>query len=409
MKNIFNIISIILLGTSFLTGCSNDKDSFVLRSDNHLSLDYNEQTTSFTICTNGEWNVTTNASWISFSKSEGAGDGTTREETLVKVTRNISSARTDSFILHAAGKDLAVVVDQEEGHPLTLGTATISPSLESGVSAEGTCIKIPYTYGYSGETVTLTPVLSGDAAIGLSVKSMTTTLASNSGTIEIPLSGTPVIPGELIINVSADDASITPVSLTTNVNARLIIDQHFDLMLWGSDIVAYKKGIKGGFMDGEGGKVIDPSVAVVACSATADGSYDLFSSMAPSYRELRGIATWTGSVVYEHPGYVKAGGGGKTGYVTTPAFGYVPVSGTVNVTCKVAQYYGESGGSLTINVSGGGTPSISEYEYQYPGTTKGSTWENVSFSISHVTTDTKITFGTKGNLRFCIDDIVVSE
>ena len=409
MKKIFNIISIILFGALALTGCSDDDDNFVLRSDNQMSFDYSGQGKTFTVCTNGDWSITTNAGWLSFSKSEGQGDGSTREEIIVTASRNVSAARVDSFILHAAGKDLPVVISQEEGKPFTLGSITLSPSLKSGVSAEGTVIKVPYTYGYNGQKVTFTASLSGEASTGLTANSVTKTLTADKGTIEIPVTGTPASPGQLVVSVATDDASVTPVTLTTSVSAQLIIDQHFDLMLWGSDIVGYKKGIKGGFMAGDGGSVIDPSIAVTPCSATADGSNDLFTTMAPSYRELRGVADWTGIRVYEHPGYVKAGGGGKTGSLTTPAFGYAPASGKVKVTCRVAQYYGESGGSLTIEVTDGGTPSISEYKYLYPGTKTGSTWEDISFTISGVTTATKITFSTKDNLRFCIDDIVVSE
>ena len=178
----------------------------------------------------------------------------------------------------------------------------------------------------------------------------------------------------------------------------------------GGDVIAYKPGIKGVFISGDGGKVIDTTQPAITCKATDDGSNDLILTMAESYRQLRGFSGWDGAKIYEHPGYVKMGTASAIGKLITPAISNL-TEGTarIKVTCRVAQYYKESGGAMTITVLGGGTPSVSSYTYKNAGTEKGGTWEEVAFTVDGVTAETRIQFSTQGNKRFCMDDIVISE
>lgn len=413
-SKLFHIIAASMVAASALTSCSSDDDAaFVLRSDDNLKFSYSQEDKDFTVCTNGQWTITSDCSWLSFSTTSGTGDGSTREKILVTAARNISEARRDSFILHAAGKDLTVICQQEEGAPLSLGQASLSGSLQAGIAADGVSINVPYTYGYKGQELTLQATLSGAGAEGLTVSERTFTLDAASGTLSLPISGTPTTSGALVIKIVTNDATANTTVLQANVLSKLLLDQHFDLMLWGSDIVNYKKGIKGSFVKDASGKyVIDETKAVAECSATADGSNDLILSMAESYRKLRGFSGWGGERIYEHPGYVKVGTGTKAGWIITPALTDL-TNGvtTVKVTCRVNQYYSEKNGQLTIEVLGGGTPSISSYTYKYEGNNKNTkgTWEDVSFTIDGVNSATQVKFSTKGNLRFCIDDIVISE
>lgn len=412
-SKLFHLIAATMVAASALTSCSSDDAAFVLRSDDNLKFSASQEDKDFTVCTNGEWTITSASPWLSFSTTSGRGDGTTREKIVVTAARNISEAREDSFVLHAAGSDLTVVCRQDEGAPLTLGQASLSGSLQAGIAADGISINVPYSYGYKGQTLTVSATLSGAGAEGLTVSNRTLTLDAASGTLSLPLAGTPTTSGALVIKIVTDDATANTTVVQANVLSKLLLDQHFDLMLWGSDIVNYKKGIKGSFVkDGSGKYVIDETKAVAECSATADGSNDLILSMAESYRVLRGFSGWGGERIYEHPGYVKVGTGTKAGWIITPALTDLTDGvTTVKVTCRVNQYYSEKNGTLTIEVLGGGTPSISSYTYKYEGNNKNTkgTWEDVAFTIDGVNNATQVKFGASGNLRFCIDDIVISE
>ncbi len=408
MKIYIHLFGFLMLGTMVMTSCSDDEKGFVLRSDDSITLTSSGTSKLFTICTDGDWTITTNSTWLDIDKKSGQGDGSTREQIRVGALRNTSAERLDSFLIHAAGKELVVRVKQDEGKPFTLGTPSLSLALQSGVDATGVVIKIPYTYGYNGMKVTFNVALSGVGADGLSVDPFTTTLSSEKGSIEIPLKGTPSTKGDITLNVTSDDTDAKTVSLTAKVSNRILIEQHFDLCVWGSDIVANKPGVKGGYMETPEGRVVDPSVPLKATNTTDDGGADFFAVFAPSFLASRGMTGWSGLEVHEHPGYVKMGTRKVKGYITTPALGYAPKSGVVTVTCQVAQYRGTTGSSLVIKVSEG-TPSIATYKYQHDGTMTGQVWETVTFTVSGVTADTKITFTTANATRFCIDDIVVSE
>lgn len=409
-----NIIKCVLLAFLALggifTSCSDDLDSFVLRSDDNLNFSYSQDTKEFTVCTNGDWNITSDCNWLSFSTMKGKGDGTTREKITVTATRNISEARQAEFVLHAAGKDLTVVCAQVEGAPLTLGQAKVSGSLQMGQTINDVSIEVPYSYGYKGQELSLRATLSGAGAEGLEVSAKDFTLDAAEGILRLPLSGTPQSSGPLVVRVETNDASANTVMLQTSVLSKVLMEEHFDLMLWGGDVIANTVGIMGTFMAGDGGKVIDPSQPVSACKATADGSNDLILSMSESYRQLRGFSGWDGAKVYEHPGYVKMGTASAIGKLVTPAFTQLSKNVTsVKVSCRVAQYNSESGGRLTITILNGGTPSIATYTYKNAGTKTGGIWEEVNFVIDGVNNGTKVQFSTEGNKRFCMDDIVISE
>lgn len=408
---IFNIIlvAMVALGSIF-TSCSDDADSFVLRSDDNLNFTYAQDSKEFTVCTNGDWNITSDCDWLTFSVTQGKGDGTTREKVIVTADRNISNAREAEFVLHAAGKDLPVSCSQAEGAPLTLGQAKVSGSLQAGQEIDQVNIEIPYAYGYKGEELSVSATLSGAGADGIVASSKHFTLDASEGTLLLPLSGTPVTSGPLVIKIETDEPTANTVVAQTSVLSKVILEQHFDLMLWGGDVVANKAGVQGVFMAGDGGKVIDPSQPVAACKATTDGSNDLILTMSESYRQLRGFSGWGGAKIYEHPGYVKMGTASVIGRLITPALGTLSEGvSSVKVTCRVAQYNNESGGRLTIMVLNGGTPSIATYTYKNAGTKTGGTWEDVSFTVDGVNSETKIQFSTEGNMRFCMDNIVISE
>lgn len=399
----------LFVGMFSISACSDKDDPFVLRSTDTIEFSYAESTKEFTVCTNGDWSITTDDSWYTLSTVSGNGDGTTREVVKVNVARNKGAARQGEFVLHAAGKDLNVSISQEEGKPLKLNAPSLSSSLKVGQKIENMTISIPYTYGYAGQNVVFTTTVSGTGASGITVNSYTAKFNAAEGTIKIPVTGTPLASGSVLFTITTDDQSVTSVTATATVLSETYLEQHFGLMLWGGDCVANIAGIKGGFISGSDGSVIDPAIAVSACTAGSDGSSDLTSTMAPSYRELRGFSGWTGKRVYERPGFVKIGTSTSTdGQLISPPLSNISLNKVnLNVSLKVSQYFEDTGGTLYITVLNGGTSSISEYKMR-PGTDR--IWESVEFKITDATPASQIVFSAPSvtKQRFCIDDIVVS-
>lgn len=180
MKHKLFLSALALFAGLAMTSCSSDDDNFVLRSDSELRFGYAAGEKDFTICTQGEWTVSTESPWLSFDMMKGTGDGVTRQKIQVMSARNTGAARRDSFLIHAAGRDLTVYCDQEEGAPFTFGKGKLSGDLQVGKVSDLT-IDLPFTYGYQGMSLTLHTALSGAGAQGLAVNDTTLTLDGERG------------------------------------------------------------------------------------------------------------------------------------------------------------------------------------------------------------------------------------
>lgn len=401
----------LLMGLFIITACS-DEESFVIRNTDSLEFSYKASTEEITVCTNGNWTITTDDTWFTLSDTLGKGNGTTRESIKVTASRNLGAARQGEIVLHAAGKDLSIVIKQDEG-TLILGTPSVSGTYMAKQAIENGTISIPYTKGSIGQKITFTTVVSGNAASGITIAASAVTLDSEEGTVVIPVTGTPATSGDVLFTVSTNVQGLAPVVLTTKVTKGVSVvyyEQHFNLMVWGGDCVAGLEGIKGAFIGATGASVIDETKPVATCSAGTDGSSDLTSTMDPSYRDLRGFTGWTGKRVYERPGYIKIGTATSTdGYIVTPALSNILVAKTnVNVSLKVSQYYQDNNGVLYITILNGGTSSIAEYTMR-PG--PDMVWETVNFTITDATPDTqiKISAAAVASRRFSVDDLVVTQ
>lgn len=403
----------LFMGLFIITACSDD-ESFVIRNTDSLEFSYKESTEELTVCTNGKWTITTEDTWFTLSDTLGKGDGTTRESIKVTASRNLGAARKGELVLHAAGEDLVIEVKQDEG-TLIVGTPSIAGTYMARQAIENGLISIPYTKGSKGQEITFTTAVSGPAASGITVATKTVTLDSEEGTVSIPVTGTPTTYGDVLFTVSTNVQGLAPVALTTKVTKGIAVvyyEQHFDLMKWGGDCVAGLEGIKGAFVaasDGSG-SVINDAITPSTCTVASDGSNDLTSTMAPSYRDLRGFTGFTGKRVYERPGYIKIGTQSSTdGNIVTPALNNILASKTnVNVSLKVSQFFQDNSGVLYITILNGGTSSMAEYTMR-PGSDM--VWETVNFTITDATPDTqiKISAAAVAYRRFCVDDIVVTQ
>lgn len=415
-----------------VSACSDEDDNVLLCSDHLMEFSYSPESKEYTICASGDWTISTNASWIHFDKTSGVGDGSTREKITVTVDHNISGERTDSFTVNGGGYNLVTKIVQDAGHATVLGTPSLSVTLQAGKNATGTNIVVPYSYGYKGQKVTITPTLSGDGANGLQAEPVTTTLTNETGIITIPINGTPEGSGDLSVSLKADDTSIDATSATFSVVGAIILEQHFDLMIWGGNFITGEKGILfSGWHTDASGKRDGTADSQTTCNPTSEAG-DLLGPTCPwndTFVKSRGIWGWSGEEVHERPGFVKMGKTSVPGVLTTPALGSkVPANGKIHLSFRAAKYPQELelGVIIDIKVEGPGVVQNSTYTLKGKvGMTKNketSEWENISTLITGATAGTKITItchndepgkkNSKGQIygcRYALDDIVVTQ
>lgn len=423
LNNLIQKFIFIAAGALLLTSCSNNEGSFVLRSDDHVDLDYSAIGNSFTVCTNGDWSVTSNADWFTASPDKGTGDGNTRETITIKPTQNVGAARTDTLFLMAAGKKLAIKINQAEGFVI-LGTPTFSGFLFKNKPTTSCYISVPYTKAVAGETYTAKVTMSGSSE-GLTIADCKY-VAESAGMIQIPVTGTPKSAGNVSFKVTTGLPNASDVTVNTIVAASpkiTIFEEAFDKFIYGGDAANLTTGIWPSsstiialISDADGtGKTYDPTAPIVSCTQGSDGSGDVFASMSKSYRISRGVQDWTGSKVYERPGYLKISTGSAAGYITTPALTNLgensePQDVIVSLTMK-AWYQNTNGNTpVKFTVTGGGSPSITSFEL--PKSATETPWSTVTFTIKGATSSTKLRIEPQSSnsafYRFLFSDIKIT-
>lgn len=136
-------------------------------------------------------------------------------------------------------------------------------------------------------------------------------LQEGDGEVLVALSGTPRSMGDIDISVTIKlSTQETPVVQETRSfvsSENIIYEMTFDKLIWGGDYVANKTGMYPGHQNLN---VTPDTPATTVATAGQDGSGDFFNAgMNPAFTADRGLAEWTGSKVYEHPGYPKMGTG----------------------------------------------------------------------------------------------------
>ena len=86
--SIFKYVVCVMTLMAVLVSCSDSSESILLGSDDQLHFSSAEDGRNFTVCATGAWQITTDAQWLSFSKSNGEGDGQTREQIVITAARN---------------------------------------------------------------------------------------------------------------------------------------------------------------------------------------------------------------------------------------------------------------------------------------------------------------------------------
>jgi len=413
MKRIVNNL-ICVLGLIYMGACSKSELPFVLRDTDKLSFGYAASSQTFTVCTNGDWNVSAEETdWITLTPSSGTGDGKTREVVTVEAKRNTGAARNGRIAINAAGQVVYIDLVQAEGF-MVLGEPTLNKTLVKDVALAGAAVIIPYTRGVIDEDIEVALTVEGPGAAGIEPSHVTLQLAEEAGNLEVPLSGTPQTAGTVTLKVEFMGLA---ASLETRVHAVdpgsvIYLEQHFDQLVLGGDHVGKAAGLQlvGEWPTVDGKRVLpeNPQLAVSG-SPNTDGTGDYFNTMHPSFVAQRGLEGWTGMRVYERPGYPKIGTAGSTdGFLATPPLTAIEESDDIRVTFKAARWSenatADQNAKLVIKIANGGSAEIDGTEIDL-----SPTWQEYSFIVRNATPATVIGFYAKAqaNNRFMVDDIVI--
>jgi hypothetical protein len=225
---------------------------------------------------------------------------------------------------------------------------------------------------------------------------------------------------------------------------QVILQQDFNLMVYGGDAIGNRPGIVVDTaktkwdITTDPGKVSLPNpVECIECTAgmlatsffmTSPATEAGSGRVSDSYKALRGILGWTGSNIFEQPGYVTFGYSSSTSnWLSTPALSDIVETKDLRVSFKVARRTMVSAntrmtvsitgaGTITGNV-GGGTPTslaTAPGGIDFP-ITDGGVWLEKEITVTGATSETKIRFetteytgsGADQVRNFSLDDILV--
>lgn len=399
------ILSIpIFIGASFLTSCSEEAESPLKRATDAVELTYNAGASSkISVRYAGQWSTRIECrdadgnaadAWFQASPSEGIGDGKEYQWIEILAERNSGDRRTGTLYLIGGGQEQAISVTQADGH-FSVSDPVISGTLKAGEASSAT-LEISWDKAFGAEEVSVSAKLGG-ASEGLSIEPLTeyTIEKEGNGSLSIPLSGTPASLGEITCSVvfkmngeTKFEGDITAAVSSSNE----IFSESFGKFVWGGNYDQNKPGLA---PDGKqaGATYNGTEIGDGQVTAGTDGAMDAFGTMTEEYRVNRGIEKWTGSKVYEHPGYLKLGTGSAGGWIMTPeltALSSAPED--VVVSMDLLRFDNENG-TYIVTAEGAGTVTngiISSTVLPAQTSAKDRKWTTLTFNVKGATNKTRI-------------------
>lgn len=207
--NLFKNILLLVLLTAGMASCSDETTSFVLRSTDVLEFAYETSSQTFTLRSNGPWDVSSENDWIALEPSSGTSDGIKYETITVTVSRNEGEDRTGKVAINAAGMEIFIDVLQSVGPVITFGEPTLFGALQEEQDASRARIRVPYSGAIGDEKFTVSATASGAAAAGLSpVNNYEVQLNGKSGYFDVPLAGSPTTSGAVTFDITTSYTSL---------------------------------------------------------------------------------------------------------------------------------------------------------------------------------------------------------
>lgn len=417
------------LSVCSLAACSDDQDAAPLRRDSDaVELAYNaDAATRVSVRYDGAWEARAECpdptgepgeAWFSVSPASGVGNGRDYQYVTVTAQRNPGGKRTGYLYLKSAGGEVAVTVTQSDGR-FSVEDPVISGSLRTG-SESAASLDIVYDKAFGGERVLVEASLAGAGSDGLRIEETfeTEIEREGSGTISVPITGTPSSLGDLVCRVrfSLDGEVKFEGEVQGSVNSsNELFRMGFDLFVWGGNYPDNRKGPgpNGSATAGKDFVGTEPSEPDVI-TAGSDGTNDVFKTMSEEYRINRGVEKWDGQRVYEHPGYVKLGVTNNGGWIMTPELEQLSaVPETVVVSVDFLRFDNEEGTYL-VSAEGAGTVLNGKVDAAVLPTQSSAAdrkWKTLSFTVQDATNKTRIKICAESldgaGYRINIDNIVV--
>lgn len=417
------------LSACSFAACTADQDVAPLKRDSDaVELTYNENaTTRVSVRYDGTWTTRVecpdasgaDGAWFTVSPASGVGNGRDYQYVTITAQRNPGDKRTGYLYLCSSdGVETAVAVSQAEGY-FSVEDPVISGTLRSGVESTAS-LNIVYDKAFGGEQVLVESTLEGAAAAGLEIDGAYETVIENegSGTISVPITGTPSGLGELICRVkfSLDGKVIFEGEVSGSISSsNELFRMGFDLFVWGGNYPENKKG-PGANGSSTAGATFDGTEPAEPDMITAgsDGTNDVFSTMSETYRINRGVEKWEGKRVYEHPGYVKLGVTNNGGWIMTPELEQLSaVPATVVVSIDFLRFDNEEG-TYIVSAEGAGTVlngMVNAAVLPTQSSASERRWRTLTFTVQGATNKTRIKICAEtldgAGYRINIDNIVV--
>ena len=234
------------------------------------------------------------------------------------------------------------------------------------------------------------------------------------------------------------------LELKRDEDPSVVLEQYFDLMVFGGDWIQTGKESKSGKklgssstenVDGTEPGDTDASYTTFGFSIVSD------ETASPQYLANRGLTGWDLSYCFEYPGYVRlsnSDGEQPYGIMTTPALESLGSGSSITVTFDALRFASTASipvkvigsGSITsasVTVEGNGSPvtvtpeadgkSILILSAHTPKHANGDLkyWSNFTMTIEGAGPDTKISWDTCeadtkfSNTRICLDNIVIKK
>ncbi len=420
-----------------LAGCTDDEDSanVIKRDTNELSLAYaNGSSGQLSVRYNGSWeaSVANDCDWLLLSVGNGeaapsissVGNGSEYQYLVMTANRNTGDERQTIVYLRQAGsqESLEITVKQAAGI-FEVSTPALKGDIKQNVESTA-YISIPYLKAVGGEQAVIEASLSG-VTEGLSIESPYTTVIEKEGdgSLQLPITGTAVEMGALKIDVklSIDGTEVYAGELNASVvNDNFIWNFDFSLCIYGGDVMANKKGFTqtGAQMDVTEGIDWSKTEDCKEVSAGTSGTKDYFRGGKPEASNeallaARNMTGWSGTCVYEHPGYIKMATGSKPGYIQTPPMGDVSsLSGAQDIVLSFdLAHWSKATEPIQLAIIGSGeVAGLTQFDPpQYDGYSNAQ-WGSFTVTIKGAGSSTAFkwfTEKTDGNGRFMIDNIKV--
>ncbi|GEM_PF-602988 len=216
MKIINRIISGIaaVIAVSVSVSCGDDGPSVFERENDSIDCDCTEQVIKQVILSDGEWTSDcAGTDWISVYPESGSGDGKYYSTIELRVKYNAGGEREGTIYLKHGGKDYPVTVKQAKCD-FTFQEPYFDGNLTIGVESTAK-IEIPYVKANGTEVYEISATANSDVVKGLSVPTVKfDSFEKGTGSLSVPVVGTPSAQGEVIFNVTANGKPIGSCKVT---------------------------------------------------------------------------------------------------------------------------------------------------------------------------------------------------